>query len=207
MSLFGSLFGSGTRQLNRSAAEADRRLTQGRDDAMRYLTQGRDTARTDMTRGFTDAQGAYDRAMPGIRTDITTGFNSANDTLRQGYGSAEEAINQGTTQAQSYLNPYHQSGLRSQALYDTAMGTGTGGAQGARDFYANFDRDGLIIDVRRNNGGNIDSWIIEKLLRKAWAFWSSAATSPRAKRWKKSCAAHATWRRKPRASSPIFWPT
>ena len=31
----------------------------------------------------------------------------------------------------------------------------------ARDFYANYDRDGLIIDVRRNNGGNIDSWIIE----------------------------------------------
>ena len=41
----------------------------------------------------------------------------------------------------------------------------------AREFYAQFDRDGLIIDVRRNNGGNIDSWIIEKLLRRAWAFW------------------------------------
>lgn len=43
----------------------------------------------------------------------------------------------------------------------------------ARDFYANIDREGLIIDVRRNNGGNIDSWIIEKLLRKTWSFWSS----------------------------------
>jgi len=42
----------------------------------------------------------------------------------------------------------------------------------ARDFYANINREGLIIDVRRNNGGNIDSWIIEKLLRKAWAFWA-----------------------------------
>jgi tricorn protease len=41
----------------------------------------------------------------------------------------------------------------------------------AREFYAQFDRDGLIIDVRRNNGGNIDSWIIEKLLRRAWAVW------------------------------------
>jgi tricorn protease len=48
----------------------------------------------------------------------------------------------------------------------------------ARDFYANYDREGLIIDVRRNNGGNIDSWIIEKLLRKAWAFWSSAGNLP-----------------------------
>ncbi|MGM9483637.1 S41 family peptidase [Roseateles sp. NT4] len=40
-----------------------------------------------------------------------------------------------------------------------------------REFYAASDRDGLIIDVRYNNGGNIDSWILEKLLRRAWAFW------------------------------------
>ena len=43
----------------------------------------------------------------------------------------------------------------------------------ARDFYANVDRAGLIIDVRRNNGGNIDSWIIEKLLRRTWSFWGN----------------------------------
>lgn len=40
-----------------------------------------------------------------------------------------------------------------------------------REFYAQIERDGLIIDVRRNRGGNIDSWIIEKLLRRTWAFW------------------------------------
>jgi tricorn protease len=48
----------------------------------------------------------------------------------------------------------------------------------ARDFYANINKDGLVIDVRRNNGGNIDSWIIEKLLRKAWAFWTSHGSQP-----------------------------
>ncbi|MBI3283569.1 MAG: PD40 domain-containing protein [Burkholderiales bacterium] len=48
----------------------------------------------------------------------------------------------------------------------------------AREFYSNIARDGLIIDVRRNNGGNIDSWIIEKLLRKAWAFWSEPHGQP-----------------------------
>ncbi|MFG6465358.1 S41 family peptidase [Roseateles sp. BYS87W] len=49
-----------------------------------------------------------------------------------------------------------------------------------REFYAASDRDGLIIDVRNNNGGNIDSWILEKLLRRAWAFWQrrSPAESP-----------------------------
>ncbi len=46
-------------------------------------------------------------------------------------------------------------------------------AEFAREFYANYDKPGLIIDVRRNRGGNIDSWILEKLLRKAWMFWKS----------------------------------
>jgi tricorn protease len=41
----------------------------------------------------------------------------------------------------------------------------------ARNFYEHWDKDGIVIDVRSNRGGNIDSWIIEKLLRKVWAFW------------------------------------
>lgn len=44
-------------------------------------------------------------------------------------------------------------------------------AQWERDFYPVFNRAGLIIDVRHNNGGNIDSWILEKLMRKAWFYW------------------------------------
>jgi tricorn protease len=51
-----------------------------------------------------------------------------------------------------------------------AMGSGDM-AQWAREFYPVFDRDGLIIDVRHNSGGNIDSWLLEKLLRKAWFYW------------------------------------
>lgn len=47
-----------------------------------------------------------------------------------------------------------------------------------REFYANVEREGLIIDVRRNRGGNIDSWIIEKLLRRAWAFWQPPGAAP-----------------------------
>lgn len=42
----------------------------------------------------------------------------------------------------------------------------------ARDFYASGRKNGFIIDVRRNDGGNVDSWIIDRLLRKAWMFWS-----------------------------------
>jgi tricorn protease len=47
--------------------------------------------------------------------------------------------------------------------------------QWAREYYPIFDRRGLIIDVRHNNGGNIDSWILEKLLRKAWFYWQGRA--------------------------------
>jgi tricorn protease len=42
----------------------------------------------------------------------------------------------------------------------------------AKGFYPVFTRLGLIIDVRNNRGGNIDSWIISRLLRKAWFHWS-----------------------------------
>ncbi len=47
----------------------------------------------------------------------------------------------------------------------------------ARGYYPAFNRDGLIIDVRRNNGGNIDSWILGQLLRKAWMFWNQRVGS------------------------------
>ena len=62
-------------------------------------------------------------------------------------------------------------------LHLRAMG-GNDIADFAREFYTNINREGLIIDVRRNNGGNIDSWIIEKLLRRRWAFWTYEHASP-----------------------------
>lgn len=44
-------------------------------------------------------------------------------------------------------------------------------ARWAREFYPVFKREGLIIDLRNNNGGSIDSMLIEKLMRRAWAWW------------------------------------
>jgi tricorn protease len=41
-----------------------------------------------------------------------------------------------------------------------------------------FTREGLIVDVRHNGGGNIDSWILDRLLRKAWMFWQSRGGTP-----------------------------
>src|SRR5262249_50814276 len=61
-------------------------------------------------------------------------------------------------------------------------------ATGARDFeswakgyYPAFAKGGLIIDMRNNGGGNIDSWIVGRLLRKAWFYWNQRVG--RSNRW------------------------
>ncbi|HYK10847.1 MAG TPA: S41 family peptidase, partial [Gemmatimonadales bacterium] len=56
--------------------------------------------------------------------------------------------------------------------------TGNDIAQFERDFYPGMNRQGMIIDVRHNNGGNIDSWVLEKLMRKAWMYWQSRIGKP-----------------------------
>jgi tricorn protease len=50
--------------------------------------------------------------------------------------------------------------------------------QWAREFYPVFDRQGLIIDMRHNHGGNIDSWLLEKLIRQAWFYFQSRVGNP-----------------------------
>lgn len=58
-----------------------------------------------------------------------------------------------------------------------AMGSGNF-TEFVRNFYPVYNRQGLIIDVRNNNGGNIDSWILEKLIRKAWFYWQPRVGAP-----------------------------
>ncbi|MEM9382480.1 MAG: S41 family peptidase [Planctomycetota bacterium] len=47
-----------------------------------------------------------------------------------------------------------------------------------RNFYPVFDRAGLIVDVRHNRGGNIDSILLEKLMRRAWFYWQGRTGRP-----------------------------
>ena len=47
-----------------------------------------------------------------------------------------------------------------------------------RHFYPAFNRDGIVIDVRHNNGGNIDAFVLERLMRRAWMYWKSRAGEP-----------------------------
>lgn len=46
-----------------------------------------------------------------------------------------------------------------------------------REFYPIFDRPALIVDVRHNRGGNIESFILEKLMRTAWMYWKNRDTA------------------------------
>ncbi|MEM7335129.1 MAG: S41 family peptidase [Chloroflexota bacterium] len=41
-----------------------------------------------------------------------------------------------------------------------------------RNYYPIFNRQGLILDLRHNRGGNIDSWILSRLMRQEWFFWA-----------------------------------
>lgn len=63
-----------------------------------------------------------------------------------------------------------QSNARIGYVHLSAMG-GENYTEWIRQFYPVFHLPGLILDVRNNGGGNIGSWILEKLLRKAWAFF------------------------------------
>lgn len=51
-------------------------------------------------------------------------------------------------------------------------------SQWYREFYPVFNRQGLIIDARSNNGGNIDSFILEKLMRQAWFYFKPRVGNP-----------------------------
>jgi len=53
-----------------------------------------------------------------------------------------------------------------------AMGAGNY-AEWARHYSPVWNRPGLIIDVRHNRGGNIDSWILSRLLRQRWMYWTT----------------------------------
>jgi tricorn protease len=75
--------------------------------------------------------------------------------------------------------------LRADQLSDNKVGyvhlramTGVDITSWFRNFYPVFNRPGLIIDARHNRGGNIDSFILSRLLRKEWMYWKSRAGEP-----------------------------
>jgi tricorn protease len=49
----------------------------------------------------------------------------------------------------------------------------------ARSYFEDYDKDSMILDLRHNRGGNIDSWITSFLQRKAWYFFEGRVGNTR----------------------------
>ena len=56
--------------------------------------------------------------------------------------------------------------------------SGSNYAEFVKGYYPVFNRKGLIIDMRQNYGGNIDSWILGRLIRKPWMYWKTRTGRP-----------------------------
>ena len=64
-----------------------------------------------------------------------------------------------------------QSNNRIAYVHVRAMGTANF-YEFVRGYYAAANKGGLILDLRHNRGGNIDSWMVSRLMRQAWMWWS-----------------------------------
>ena len=107
----------------------------------------------------------------------------------QGQGDPRSVIATPLTSAQAFDRRYHEweytrrleteklGGGRIGYVHLRAMG-GDDIDQWVREFYPVFNKEGLIIDVRHNHGGNIESWILGRLLRKSWMWWQGRGDAP-----------------------------
>ncbi|MBO6576794.1 MAG: PD40 domain-containing protein [Rhodothermales bacterium] len=97
-------------------------------------------------------------------------------------GSQRDAVVTPVSGGQEYNLRYHEweytRRLEADRLSDgqvgylhlRAMGRSDAG-QFTREFYSQLRKQGMIIDVRHNNGGNIDSWVLTQLMRRPWAWF------------------------------------
>lgn len=75
------------------------------------------------------------------------------------------------------LETEEKSGGQIGYLHMRAMGSGNF-TEFLKGYYPVFHKQGLIIDMRANRGGNIDAWVLEKLMRKAWMYWAPRTGQP-----------------------------
>ena len=159
MSILGSPFSSGTKQINASAAEAERRLALARQQAEAAMREGQTAGLGSLNTGYDQALARYDAAEPGLRGDLTAGYGQARTDLNAGYDAAagqygqyydqarqdfttgatgaESAVTDFTGRANAALDPFLQSGQRALGRRDAALGiTADGGNASAADTYA-----------------------------------------------------------------------
>lgn len=112
-----------------------------------------------------------------VRIDLTRGGSPRSAIVKPMpfQGSIGSAYNDRVVETRAVVDRLSGGKLGYVSL--AAMG-GDDVAEFARDFYGQSSREGMIIDVRDNNGGNVDSIIIGALLRRVWAFWAAPGGKP-----------------------------
>ena len=108
---------------------------------------------------------------------IRTGDKTREAIVKPIGTSAESNLQYGEWEYTRRLQVERTSGGKIGYIHLRAMGSGDID-RWEEDYAPVFNDDGLIIDVRHNGGGNIDSWILGKLLRKAWMFWQPRVGVP-----------------------------
>ncbi|HSW29356.1 MAG TPA: S41 family peptidase [Longimicrobiales bacterium] len=104
-----------------------------------------------------------------VRLSVRTGSAAPRDVIVTPMGN-ESNLRYADWEHTRRLKVEEDGGGRIGYVHIRAM-TGANLTEWYRNFYPVFDRQGLILDVRRNSGGNIDSFLLEKLLRRAWMYW------------------------------------
>lgn len=110
-----------------------------------------------------------------VRLSLKRG-NSSRDVIVKPTGN-EYILRYGDWEYGNRLKVEEDSEGQIGYLHLKAMGSGDV-QQFYREFYPVFNRKGLILDVRYNWGGNIDAFILEKLMRKAWMYWKGRSGEP-----------------------------
>ncbi len=110
-----------------------------------------------------------DQAGKQVRLSVRTGGAAPRDVLVTPTAN-ESNLRYADWQYTRRLKVEEDGGGKIGYVHLRAMGGGNL-TEWYRNFYPVFDRQGLILDMRRNSGGNIDSFLLEKLLRRAWMYW------------------------------------
>jgi len=111
------------------------------------------------------------------------------DILPQGKGPARKVVVEPIPQGADHNLRYNDWKLSRRLMTDSLGGGDIGYvhlsalgadnyAEWARDYFPVWNRKGLIVDVRHNQGGNIDSWILGSLMRRPWMYWQPRVGNP-----------------------------
>lgn len=91
----------------------------------------------------------------------------------------------GNENALRYADWEYTRRLETEQRSDGAIGYVHLRAMGGNDinqFYREFTpivhKQGVVLDMRQNRGGNIDSWVLTMLLRKPWMYWVDRVGEP-----------------------------